>query len=97
MTKITKHIMIPANVTVIFFVIAALPKDVFGCRSLGLIAGVIAIAAGLWGIVAAVRAIICKVRGDAMSSLWIVSALILAVPAVFIVVSTSPTMKNLWN
>lgn len=89
MTKITKHIIIPANLTVIFFVIAALPKDVFGCRNLGLIAGVIAIAAGLLGIVAAVRAIICKVRGDALSSLWMVSALILAVPAVFIVVSTS--------
>ena len=89
MTKITKHIMIPANLTVIFFVIAALPADVFGCRNLGLIAASIAVAAGFLGIVAAVRAIICKVRGDAMSSLWIVSALILAVPALFIVVSAS--------
>lgn len=97
MTKITKHIMVPANVTVIFFVIAALPKDVFGCRNLGLIAGVMAVAAGLLGIVAAVRAIICRVRGDSMSSLWIVSALILVVPAVFIVVSTSPTTRNLWH
>jgi hypothetical protein len=89
MTKITKHIMIPANVTVIFFVVAALPVDVFGCRNLGLIAAFIAIAAGLLGIVSAVRAIISRVRGDATSSLWMVSALILAVPAVFIVFSAS--------
>jgi ABC-type branched-subunit amino acid transport system permease subunit len=97
MAKITKHIMIPANVTVIFFVIAALPVDVFGCRNLGLIAAFIAVGAGLLGIIAASRAIICKVRGDDMSSLWMVSALILAVPAIFIVVSTNPTMKNLWH
>jgi hypothetical protein len=97
MTKITKHIMIPANVTVIFFVIAALPVDVFGYRNIGLIAASIAVGAGLLGIVAAVRAIICKVRGDTTSSLWMMSALILAVPALFIVVSASPTMKNLWN
>ena len=89
MTKITKHIMIPANVTVIFFVIAALPVDVLGCRNLGLIAASIAIGAGLLGIIAAVRAIICKLHGDTTSSLWMVSALILAVPAIFIVVSTN--------
>jgi hypothetical protein len=89
MTKLAKHIMIPANVTVIFFVIAAMPAEVFGCRNLGLIAASIAVGAGLLGIVAAVRAIICKLRGDATSSLWMVSALILAVPAVFIVVGMS--------
>ena len=89
MTKITKHIIIPANVTVIFCMMTALPVNVFGCRNLRLIAGFIAIGAGLLGIVAAVRAIICKVRGDVASSLWMVSALILAVPAIFIVISAS--------
>jgi hypothetical protein len=85
MTKITKHIIFPLILPALFFVVAALPVELLGCRNRGLIAALLAIASGMLGIVAAVKGLIGKVRGDAYSFLWIVSALILIIPAVFIV------------
>ena len=70
-----------------FFVIAALPVDLFGCRNRGLIAALIANAGGLAGVVAAVRAVIDKACGEKDSHLWVTSALIFAVPAIFIVLT----------
>ncbi len=87
MKKIAKHIIIPALVAAIFFVVASLPVELIGCRNRGLIAVLLAIAAGILGIVAAVNALMGKVRGDANSSLWMASALILAIPAIFIALS----------
>ncbi len=89
MTKITKHVLIPAIVTAIFFVVASLPVEFLGCYIRGLIAAILAIAAGILGIVAAVKALVGKMRKDVNSSFWVVSALILAIPSVFIVVSTN--------
>ncbi|UCD31296.1 MAG: hypothetical protein JSW04_12005 [Desulfobacterales bacterium] len=89
MKKTTKHIVIPALLTAIFFMVASLPVGLLGCRNRGLIAALFAIAAGILGIVAAVRAITGKVRGDMHSSLWIASALILAIPVIFIVFSAT--------
>lgn len=89
MKKITKHVMIPAAVTAIFFAIALLPVDILGCRIRGLIAAFTAIFAGIFGIVAAARALMGKMRGDANTSLWIASALIFAIPAIYIVINAS--------
>lgn len=85
MKKITKHVIIPLIAPTIFFVVASFPVELLGCRNRGLIAALLAIAAGILGILAAVKALIGKVRGDANSLLWIVSALILSTPAIFIV------------
>ena len=79
--------MIPIIITASFFAVAALPIEILGCRNRGLIAAGIALAAAILGIVAAVRAVLDKVRGDAGSSIWMASALIFAIPAVYIVVS----------
>ena len=89
MTKISKHVLIPAIVTATFFVVASFPVELLGCYIRGLIAAILAIAAGILGIVAAVKALIGKMRKDANSSFWVVSALILVIPSVFIVVSTN--------
>jgi len=89
MTKITKHILIPLILPALFFVIASLPVELLGCRNRGLIAALLAIASGILGIVAAVKALIGKVRRDSHSFLWIASALILAIPAVFILLVAS--------
>ncbi len=89
MTKITKHVLIPAIVTAIFFVVASLPVELLGCYIRGLIAAILAIAAGILGIVAAEKALIGKMRKDANSPFWVVSALILAIPVVFIVLNTT--------
>lgn len=85
MKKITRHLVIPATVTVIFFINAFLPVEVLGCLIRGLIAAFIAIAAGVMGNVAAVRAVIGRVRGDEKSVLWVASALVFAIPAIYIV------------
>ena len=77
--------MIPAMVSVIFFIVAALPVELLGCRNRGLIAAFVAIAGGVLGIVAAARGLMGKIRGDANSSLWMATALILAIPAILIV------------
>ncbi len=77
--------MIPAMVSVIFFIVAALPVELLGCRNRGLIAAFVAVAGGVMGIVAAVRGLMGKIRGDANSSLWMATALILAIPAILIV------------
>jgi hypothetical protein len=84
MAKTAQHILIPLILPALFSIVAALPVDLLGCRNRGLIAALLAIASGMLGIVAAVKGLIGKVRGDAHSFLWIVSALIFAIPAVFI-------------
>ena len=89
MKMITKHIMIPATLSVIFFAIAALPVELLGCYNRGLIAAAVALAAGVLGIVAAVKALMGKMRGDANSSLWMASALIFAIPTIFIVLTST--------
>lgn len=83
--RIVKHIIIPALAPAAFLSVAMLPVDLLGCRTRGLIAAVIALAGGVLGIVAAVKALQGKVRADAASPYWMLSALILAVPALLIV------------
>jgi len=68
------------------FVIAMLPVELLGCRNRGLIAAVVAVVAGIAGIFSAVKALMGKIRGDAKSFLWMASALIFAVPAIYIVI-----------
>ena len=84
MKKTAKHLIIPSAATVVFFINAFLPVEILGCLARGMIAAIIAIAAGLLGIVAAVRAIIGRVRGEKNSFLWVASALVFAVPALYI-------------
>ncbi len=88
MKKIIKHILIPAIIPAIFFVVASLPVELLGCYIRGLIAAFLAIVAGIMGIVAAVKAVMGKMREEASSSFWMASAFILAVPVVFIVFNT---------
>jgi hypothetical protein len=62
MRKLIKHIMLPVMVSVIFFTVAALPVELLGCFNRGLIAALVAIAAGVMGIVAAVKALKGKIH-----------------------------------
>lgn len=87
MKKVIKHIMIPAMASILFFAVAALPVELLGCYNRGFIAAIIALAAGVLGIFAAVKAVKGKIRGDVNSSMWIASAVIFAIPAIFIVLS----------
>ena len=87
MKKNIRQLIIPVVITAIFFAVAALPVEILGCRNRGLIAVGIALVAGILGLVAAVRAVMGKMRADAGSSIWIASAVILAIPMLYIVVS----------
>ena len=89
MTRFAKHLLIPLFLPVLFFAWAALPVELFGCRNRGLIAALLALAGALLGVAAAGMAIKDKLRGDADSFLWMVSALILAIPAAFIVLTAN--------
>jgi hypothetical protein len=84
MGKMSRHILIPATLPVAFWGIASLPVEVLGCRGRGLAAALVAIAAGILGVAAAVKALVGRMRGDPNSFLWMASALILAIPAVLI-------------
>ena len=85
MRKSTKHIIIPLVLPTIFFIVASLPVEFLGCRNRGLIAALMAIIGGMLGIIASVKGLMGKVRGDSNSFLWMASALILAIPIIFIV------------
>ena len=87
MKKVIKHIMIPAMASILFFAVAALPVELLGCYNRGLIAAIVALAAGVLGIAAAVKAVKGKIRGEENSSLWIASALIFSIPVIFIVLT----------
>ena len=86
MKQAFKHILIPLSLTALFFVVAATPVEVIGCRNRGLIAAFIAISGGITGIVAAIIGIKKRIRGHKDSFLWIASSLIFAIPALYIVV-----------
>lgn len=86
MKKSTKHIAIPLIIPAVFFIVASLPVDLLGCRNRGLIAVFLAILAGIFGVGAAFKGVINKAKKDPNSYLWIISALILSIPAVYIVI-----------
>jgi len=75
------HVIIPSLLPIAFFAVAATPVEVLGCRNRGLLALLIAFVSVLAGLAAAVRAVQGR-RGEADSSRWVVSALILAIPPV---------------
>lgn len=85
MSREAKHIVIPLTLIAIFFLAAAAPVELLGCRNRGLIAAGIALACGLTGIATAIRGLAGKLRGQQGSECWMVSTLILAIPAAYIV------------
>jgi hypothetical protein len=82
MKLIIYHILIPAVMPVIFFRVAMLPVEVWGCRTRGLIALLIAFVSGLAAIGAALMGLRGRMRGDKDALWWAASAIILAIPVV---------------
>jgi hypothetical protein len=62
-----------------------MPVEVLGCRGRGLLAAGIAILGAFAALGAMAKALLQRVRGDALSAWWAASALVLAIPAVYIV------------
>jgi hypothetical protein len=81
-----RHIALPAIAPVLFFAVAATPVDMPGCRARGLLAVIIAFAGILCGLGAAIMAITGRLRGDKQSHWWIAGALVLAIPAIGLII-----------
>jgi hypothetical protein len=86
MKQIIYHIMIPAIPPVLFFINAAMPVEVLGCRTRGLVAVIIAFASVLAGIAFAYIGRKKQSRGDKNFAWWLVSASILAVPPIALLI-----------
>ena len=69
MTRPFRHLALPAIAPLLFFCIEAIPVETIGCRNRGLLA-------------VAVMALQGRMKGDPLAYRWILSALILAIPAV---------------
>ncbi len=86
MSLIQRHIILPSFAPILFFVVAATPVHVLGCRARGLLAVGIALISVLAGRAAAIRAIKGRLQGDSQAGWWIGSDLILAIPTVGVLI-----------
>jgi hypothetical protein len=83
--QIYRHILLPAFAPVLFLVVATTPVDVLGCANRGLLAVAIAFLSVLAGLGAAVAGARGRRRGDPNANWWATSALVLAIPAVLLI------------
>jgi hypothetical protein len=86
MSLIQRHVILPFLAPLLFFSVAATPVEMLGCRTRGLLAFAIALVSVLAGLGAAIMAIKGRVQGDLYSHWWIGSAMILAIPAVSLLI-----------
>ena len=84
MTKIKKHIGIPALTPLAVIGLYFTPVSLLGCANRGLMAVAVVLISLLAGIGAAVWALRLRARDNTESHWWIASAAILAVPAVLV-------------
>lgn len=86
MNPIILHVMLPAILPALFFLVASTPVEVLGCATRGLLAVLIAFIGVLSGLGAAIIGMRRKRSGEPEANWWVVSALFLAVPAVALLV-----------
>jgi hypothetical protein len=84
MKNVFHHVVIPSIVPMVFFTLTAIPVDLIGCLNRGLMAVGIALMGGLLGVGAAARGAAAKARRNPIANWWLGTALILAIPALFI-------------
>jgi hypothetical protein len=81
-SRIAAYVAAPSGVVALFFLIAATPVEVLGCRNRGLLAVAVVGVSLLASLGFAVAALAGRVRGRSGTGWWIASSIILAVPAV---------------
>jgi hypothetical protein len=90
MKRIVNHIIVPAMMTLLFFVVALTPVEVLGCFFRGLTAMLIALISGLAALGAAIIAAKGgakgRVRHDRNSIWWGISTLILVIPVISMII-----------
>lgn len=83
--EIFRHIVIPALFPLAFFAIAAIPVEVIGCRNRGLLALAIVFFSLAAAAVAVAKGTRGRMRGEAPSRWWGLSALILLIAPVALI------------
>jgi uncharacterized membrane protein YjfL (UPF0719 family) len=83
--QICRHILLPAFAPVLFLVVATTPVDALGCLTRGLLAVAIAFLSVLAGMVSAFVGARGRRRGNPDANWWATSALVLAIPAVLLI------------
>jgi hypothetical protein len=83
--KILYHVILPAILSVLFFINAALPITVLGCANRGLVAMAIAVISGLVALATVIIALKQRASGNSESIWWITSTLILIIPIIALI------------
>jgi hypothetical protein len=86
MKNVVRHMIIPASMPVIFFLIAMTPVEVFGCRTRGLIALLIALISGLAALGTAIKGAKGRMQGDTYAIWWVTSSIILVIPVIALII-----------
>ena len=94
MRRIANHIILPAMMPVLFFIVALTPVEVLGCFLRGLIALLISLVSGLAALAAAIIGTSGRTKGwtkrraryDKNSIWWAMSSVILVIPVVALLI-----------
>ena len=94
MKRIAYHLILPAVMPVLFFIVALTPVEVLGCFLRGLIALLIALISGLAALVATIIGTKRGTEGgtkgrvhyDKNSIWWVLSTLILVIPVIAMII-----------
>jgi len=86
MNRMTYHIIFPAIIPVVFFIIATTPVEVLGCRTRGLIALLIAFISGLAALGTAIVGTKGRMQEDAYPIWWVASSIILVIPVIAFII-----------
>ena len=94
MKRIVYHVILPALMPILFFVVASTPVEVLGCLVRGLIALLIALISGLAALVVAIMGARGRAKGGAKGRAchdrnriwWVASTLILVIPVIAMII-----------
>jgi len=86
MKRVVHHVILPAVMAVLFFIVALTPGAVLGCFLRGLIALLISLVSGLAALVAVIIGLKGRVRQDKNSIWWVLSTLILTIPVIALII-----------
>lgn len=86
MNSFTRHILLPAILLLIFFMIALSPVEVLGCRNRGLLALAVSLISGLSALGTAIIGVKGRIRGDSKAIWWVLSTLVLTIPVIAMIV-----------
>ncbi len=86
MKRIAYHVIIPAIMPTLFFVVASMPIEVLGCLVRGLIALLIAFISGLAALGAGIIGAKGRARHDKNAIWWVTSTLILVIPVIAMII-----------